>query len=319
MNQMYTPETSQEESVVVKGYVAQLAADTLRKEYYYRDEVAPEIDDIAYADGPVENLKNAVAAMTKKVDDRYTEVQLKDEIDRHAMRSAGVENIKTGQRFKVWTQIMRANGHTVGYINLPSFFEHSAHELRKKLKKLPRKNGNRDPIDSLVLDLRGNRGGRLSEAHNVIATFADSAKYKLATNSRQGFRKMQVVNPSVIWPIEPSTHLTILIDQISASCSNIVAGTLQRNFRAMTVGEKSNRKCCQQSFRRLSHHPKIQLKYTSGQIFMPDGTDIQGDGGLVPDYLADSLVYDCHTSDAAFDQAMFEPPISVESMAKFDI
>jgi carboxyl-terminal processing protease len=156
----------------------------------------------------------------------------------------------------------------VGYIKLDAFAETSGNELRDALKKLDSKN-----IDGLIFDLRDNPGGLLNEAIEVAETFLQKNQVILETRGRTKGSSHQYVsqktNTDNVYPI------VVLINQSSASASEIVAGALQDHDRALILGQTSFGKGLVQSVYPLNKNTGLAL--TTQKWYTPSGRLIQRD------------------------------------------
>ena len=155
----------------------------------------------------------------------------------------------------------------VGYIYISSFNTNTASEVKSALLDL-KKSYN---IKSLVIDLRGNPGGLLNEAIGVINLFVPKGKTILETRGR--LKEIETVYKTSQTPIDTEIPLAILIDNESASASEIVAGALQDLDRAVVVGNRSFGKGLVQSTRPLPYDGT--LKITTAKYYIPSGRLIQ--------------------------------------------
>ena len=167
----------------------------------------------------------------------------------------------------------------VGYIDMTRGFNYTtSDELREALEVL-RANG----ASSLVLDLRNNPGGFLDQAIRVAEVFLPYGQLILTQKGRHGLRDntYRSKNRSA-----DSTPLVILINDSTASASEIVAGAMQDHDRALIVGETSFGKGLVQSIIPLEHGGGLTL--TSAKYYTPSGRLIQRD-------YADHGLYDYFT------------------------
>ncbi len=162
-----------------------------------------------------------------------------------------------------YTGIVRDNN---GYIRLDRFTQNAANEVQEALKKMLQNN-----INGLILDLRGNGGGLLSEAVDICNLFVEQNKLIASTRSRFTEKNYQYYTTKQ--PIAPTLPLVILIDRQSASASEIVAGALQDLDRAVIIGEKSFGKGLVQNIVPLAYNS--QLKLTIAKYHIPSGRCIQ--------------------------------------------
>ncbi len=175
----------------------------------------------------------------------------------------------------------------VGYIKLTSFTENCSGEVKDALLKL-KENG----CKSLVLDLRGNPGGLLKEAVNIVNFFVEKGNEIVFTKGKvKDWEKHYL---AVNNPIDLQMPLVVLVDNNSASASEIVSGALQDLDRAVIIGQRSYGKGLVQDVRDLTYNTK--LKVTVAKYYIPSGRCIQAldythkdDEGRV-DKVPDSLI-----------------------------
>jgi carboxyl-terminal processing protease len=162
----------------------------------------------------------------------------------------------------------------IGYLRLRSFNEKSGDELIDKIKEIKRSNTN---ISGYILDLRNNPGGLLSQAIKISDAFLDSGEI-VSTKGRDP-RDIKVYNSKKGDEIN-GKPLIVLINQGSASASEIVAGALKDHKRAIVVGEKSFGKGSVQSIMPLSNGGGLRL--TTAKYYLPSGETIE-EIGVLPD------------------------------------
>ncbi len=162
----------------------------------------------------------------------------------------------------------------IGYLRLRSFNEKSGDELIDKIKEIKRSNTD---ISGYILDLRNNPGGLLSQAIKISDAFLDSGEI-VSTKGRDP-RDIKVYNSKKGDEIN-GKPLIVLINQGSASASEIVAGALKDHKRAIVVGEKSFGKGSVQSIMPLSNGGGLRL--TTAKYYLPSGETIE-EIGVLPD------------------------------------
>ncbi len=158
----------------------------------------------------------------------------------------------------------------IGYVRLDSFISHKANEeMRDALKKVAGTKG-------LVLDLRNNPGGLLSNAIEIANMFLDHGVI-VSTVDADGYKTSQVASkhPSNIEP------MVILINGGSASASEILSGALHDNHRAELIGQKSFGKGLVQAINKMEDGSGINV--TIARYLTPNDTDINKTG-IIPDY-----------------------------------
>ena len=160
----------------------------------------------------------------------------------------------------------------IGYIKINQFQEQTASDLSKALEKLTGQN-----INSLILDLRNNPGGLLNSAVDVSSQFLTADKLVVFIKDRKG-EKIEYrsgKNDSI-----SSIPMAVLVNQGSASASEIVAGALKDWNRAVIVGTQTFGKGSVQSVIPLSDGAAIRL--TTARYYTPKGISIQSTG-ITPD------------------------------------
>lgn len=190
---------------------------------------------------------------------------------------------------------------TTGYIKLTQFLENSADEVKQALVEL-KKN---PQMTSLVLDLRGNGGGLLRDAVDIVNLFVDEGQK--IVSQRGKIREMNMEYFATRTAVDPTIPLVVLIDRGSASASEIVTGAMQELDRGVVIGQRTFGKGLVQQTYNLSYN--TLMKVTIAKYYTPSGRCIQAldyshrasDGSVakVPDSLINEfktkgnrLVYD---------------------------
>jgi len=168
-----------------------------------------------------------------------------------------------------WTMV----GENVGYIKLSQFNEKVSVQVERAIKELLAKGAN-----GLILDLRNDPGGLLSEAVNVTDLFLPEGKLIVYTKSRNGETQRYFSRRKPIIPDD--LPLVVLINRGSASASEIVAGALQDHKRAIILGEKSYGKASVQNI--IPMEDGSALKLTVAYYYTPLGKLIHK-SGITPD------------------------------------
>ena len=175
---------------------------------------------------------------------------------------------------------------TTGYILQSGFTENVSSEMRQKITELKAKGMKR-----LVLDLRGNGGGLMSEAINIVSLFVPKGSLIVSAkgNTPEATREYR----TTVEPVDTQLPLIVMIDSGSASSSEIVAGALQDLDRATIMGKRSYGKGLVQSIRPLPYNG--QMKITTAKYYTPSGRCVQaidyssrnedGSVGHIPDSL----------------------------------
>ena len=170
---------------------------------------------------------------------------------------------------------------TTGYILQGSFTEGVSQQIKEKFLDLKSKG-----MKKLVLDLRGNGGGLMSEAVNIISLFVP--KGTLAVSSKGMTEDSKREYKTQHEPVDTETPIVVMIDGGSASASEIVSGGLQDLGRARIMGKTSFGKGLVQSIRPLPYNG--QMKVTTAKYYTPNGRCVQGIG-VTPDVEIDIPSY----------------------------
>lgn len=154
----------------------------------------------------------------------------------------------------------------IGYVALNTFSEKSYQEVRKAVEELVA-----DGAKGIVLDLRGNGGGLVESAIQILGIFLPKGTTVLTTRGK-GVLNEKVYKTSVN-PVDTKIPLAVLVDGASASASEIVTGALQDLDRAVVLGNRSFGKGLVQSTRQLPYDG--MLKVTVAKYYIPSGRLIQ--------------------------------------------
>jgi carboxyl-terminal processing protease len=155
----------------------------------------------------------------------------------------------------------------VGYIRLERFSRKAGEEVRQAIKELKIKG----ELKALVLDVRGNPGGLLDAAVDVVSKFVPRGTVVVSTKGRRPEADRNYASTED--PLLPTVPLVILTDRGSASASEIVTGSLQDMDRALVVGTRTFGKGLVQTILPLSYG--AQLKVTTARYYIPSGRSIQ--------------------------------------------
>lgn len=158
-------------------------------------------------------------------------------------------------------------GDGIGYVRLERFSRRAGDELRQAIKELKL---NTD-LKGLVLDLRGNPGGLLDAAVDVVSKFVPRGSLVVSTKGRRPESDKKYLSSEE--PLLPSLPLVVLTDRNSASASEIVAGSLQDMDRALIVGKRTFGKGLVQTIVPLNYG--AQMKITTARYYIPSGRSIQ--------------------------------------------
>lgn len=173
-----------------------------------------------------------------------------------------------------------------GYIRFTNFTQNCIDDVKAALTAL--KNNNAQQI---ILDLRGNPGGLLSEAVEIVNLFVAQGNEVVSTKGK--VKQFDENFKTTKQPVDDKIPLALIINRSSASASEIVAGAIQDLDRGVIVGQRSYGKGLVQITRPLSYN--TQLKVTTAKYYIPSGRCIQardfshpnedGSVGIIPDSL----------------------------------
>ena len=163
-----------------------------------------------------------------------------------------------------------SDGTQVGYIRLKQFNANSARDMRDAIRRFEK-----DGVDGYVLDLRFNPGGLLEASVDIARQWLNKGTI-VSTRTREGIRDVRRATGSAI----TDKPVVVLVNEGSASASEILSGALQDNNRAKLVGQKTFGKGLVQSVRGLADGSGITV--TIAKYLTPKGTDIHKNG-IKPD------------------------------------
>ena len=161
----------------------------------------------------------------------------------------------------------------IGYLKLTQFQEKSAEDMSNALKDMSKQG-----MKSLVLDLRNNPGGLLSSAVDIAGQFLPQGKLVVYTQGRAGGRADFISSSQ--YPSYPDMPLVVLVNEGSASASEIVSGAMKDWKRAVIMGTQTFGKGSVQTVIPLSDGSGLRL--TTARYYTPKGISIQNTG-ITPD------------------------------------
>ena len=200
----------------------------------------------------------------------------------------------------------------VGYIRFTNFTTDCSKEVKEALVNLKKQGAT-----SIVLDLRGNPGGLLNEAVKVVNLFVPRGQMVVSTRGK--IKEFDASYKTESEPVDTKIPLVVVVNNGSASASEIVSGALQDLDRAVVVGTRTFGKGLVQTTRPIGYNS--QLKITTAKYYIPSGRCIQaldyshrnpdGSVGHVPD----SLITEFKTKNgrSVYDGGGIVPDIKVDN------
>lgn len=208
--------------------------------------------------------------------------------------------------------------NNTGYIKLVSFTDNCSGEVKEAFLNLKGKGAKQ-----FILDIRGNLGGLLNEAVNIVNFFVEKGQPVVYTKGK--LQEWDKTYLSVNNPIDTQTPLVVLVDQNSASASEIVSGALQDLDRAVIVGQRTYGKGLVQQTKDLVYNAKVKI--TVAKYYIPSGRCVQAldysnkdEEGRV-EKVPDSLITAFKTKGGrvVYDGAGVMPDIKLEEQQPSDI
>ena len=201
-------------------------------------------------------------------------------------------------------------GDKVGYIKLNQFLEKAGSDVYDAFKKLKD-----DGMEYLILDLRDNGGGLLGEAVNIIDIFVGKDVKVVETKGK--IEEMNHTYSTRNEAADPNIPIVVLVNEHSASASEIVSGSLQDLDRAVIVGKKSFGKGLVQKVYSMDYN--TSMKVTVSKYYIPSGRCVQNieyfdrdttkGGYKIPDSLA--VAYKTKNGRTVYDKGGVEPDVEV--------
>ena len=185
-----------------------------------------------------------------------------------------LKNDSTVMEFKITRKNIRTNPvpyygmvkDSIGYLALSSFTENSAKDFKKAFIELKQKGAK-----SLIIDLRDNGGGSLSEAVDIVNLYVPKGQEIVMTKGK--VRQAQGSYKTQNEPVDTQIPLAVLVNGATASASEIVSGSLQDLDRAVVIGSRTFGKGLVQTIRPLPYNGT--LKVTTSKYYIPSGRCIQ--------------------------------------------
>ena len=229
-------------------------------------------DIILSVDGESTNGKNAteVANMIKKGKTQIVTIVIK--------RNGKEETYKITKEnvtlYSVSSEMLNSNSKNIGYISISIFGERTYSQFISALNKLED-----NKMDSLIIDLRGNSGGYLTTVTQMLNVFIGRGNVIYKMQTQEGIMEYKTTTSS-----KKDYDIVVLIDENSASASEIMAAAMREVYGAKLVGKTTYGKGTVQTTSNLSNGSMI--KYTIEKWLTPNGECIDGIG-INPDYEVD--------------------------------
>ncbi len=200
----------------------------------------------------------------------------------------------------------------IGYIILSQFNPNASQDVKKAFLTLK----NKDHIKGLIFDLRGNGGGLLNEAVNIVNLFVPKGQMVVKTIGK--LTRNLTVNFTKNDPVDLNIPITVLVNGNTASASEIVSGSLQDLDRAVIIGQRTFGKGLVQNIVPLPYNSK--MKITIAKYYIPSGRCIQAidyfnkDKNGDPNHVPDSLITAFKTKDGrtVYDGKGIKPDIVIK-------
>ena len=155
----------------------------------------------------------------------------------------------------------------IAYLSLSGFTRDAAREMKEKLVEMKKNH----EMKGFVLDLRGNGGGLMNEAVDIVNLFISKGKAVVSMKGKAPTANS--MHPTTNDPVDLDIPLAILVDGSSASASEIVAGAIQDYDRGVIIGQRTFGKGLVQNILPLSYN--TQMKVTVAHYYIPSGRCIQ--------------------------------------------
>ena len=201
----------------------------------------------------------------------------------------------------------------IGYIKLSEFTQDAGKNVRDAFKALKSQNPG---MKGIIIDLRGNGGGLMNEAVEIVGMFVKRGELVVETKGKIASKNVKSHTRNI--PEDTDIPVAVLIDSYSASASEIVSGSLQDFDRAVIIGNRSYGKGLVQNILPMAYN--TQMKVTVSKYYIPSGRCIQaidyshrdesGRATRIPDSL--KTAFKTRNGRTVYDGYGIEPDVEVE-------
>ena len=201
---------------------------------------------------------------------------------------------------------------SIGYINLSEFKQNAGKDVRDAFVEL---NENKN-LKGVIIDLRGNGGGLLNEAVNIVNIFVDKGQLVVSTKGK--IKDKNNIHKTQMPAVDTDIPLVILVDENSASASEIVTGAIQDLDRGVVIGQRTFGKGLVQNIVPLSYNS--EMKITIAKYYIPSGRCVQaldyfhrdeeGNAPVLPDSLRKAFT--TKNGRVVYEGSGIEPDIAME-------
>lgn len=204
----------------------------------------------------------------------------------------------------------------IGYVTLTTFTRNAGRNVAKAIRELKEENPD---LKGVIFDLRGNGGGLLAEAVNVSNIFIPKGELVVSTRGKvkEWDRSFKTLNSSV----DEDIPLVVVINDRSASASEIVCGVMQDYDRGVLVGQRSYGKGLVQNTKEIGYNARVKL--TTAKYYIPSGRCIQsveykdGEPVNIPD--EERTPFKTQNGRAVLDGGGVKPDIPVKKLTEADL
>ena len=190
--------------------------------------------------------------------------------------------VKTLNKPAISYSIDEYNDKKIGYLQIQTFSQTLAEQVKQVLNKF-----DNEHIDSVIIDLRGNGGGYLNAATDTASLFLEKGKVIYSLENKNSYESFKDETDE-----HRNYNIVVLVNEGTASASEILTGALKDSYGVTIVGEKTYGKGKVQQVKNLSDGSMV--KYTTAKWLRPNGECVDGEG-IKPDYEVKIEVVDENT------------------------